>query len=93
MARKPLQDLRGSLLLIGMVAQQRPELVVERLDLLLKVGCQPFAHLSAQEASVCMCYPRHCLKALRALQGHIVPPVTAWSSLQAARGLHVHNPS
>ena len=41
MATKPLQDLRGSLLLIGLAAQQRPELVAERLDLLLKVGRHP----------------------------------------------------
>ena len=40
MATKPLQDLRGSLLLIGLAAQQRPELVAERLNLLLKVGCR-----------------------------------------------------
>ena len=42
MANKSLQDLRGSLLLIGLAAQQKPELVAERLDLLLKVGRQPF---------------------------------------------------
>ena len=52
-ATKPLQDLRGSLLLIGLAAQQRPELVAERLDLLLKVGCQPLLpHMSALEDSV-----------------------------------------
>ena len=50
MVTKSLQDLRGSLLLIGLAAQQRPELVAERLDLLLKVGCQPCPHLSAKDS-------------------------------------------
>ncbi len=51
MATKSLHDLRGSLLLIGLAAQLRPELVAERLDLLLKVGRQPFPHMSAQDSS------------------------------------------